>query len=68
MAQSIMQLPDDFKTAHAAVDRRGLVGFRNVLGHDDLGVSEPRVWEIVPQDLPALKRAFEAMRHDLDTA
>ena len=67
MAQSVMQLPDDLKAAHAEVDWRGLIGFRNVLVHDYLGVSVPRVWEIVQRDLPALKFALEAMRRDLET-
>ena len=68
MAQSIMQLPDAFKTTHAEVEWRGLVGFRNVLVHDYLGVSVPRVWEIVQRDLPTLKFALEAMRRDLEDA
>jgi uncharacterized protein with HEPN domain len=42
------------------------VGFRNVLVHDCLGVSVPRVWEIVNSDLPAVKVALEAMRQELD--
>ena len=43
MAQSIMRLPDGLKKAHGEVDWRGLVGFRNVLVHDYLGVSPQRV-------------------------
>ena len=66
MAQSIMQLSDAFKATHEEVDWRGLVGFRNVLVHDYLGVSVPRVWEIVQRDLPAVKLSLEAMRRDLE--
>jgi len=61
-------LPDALKAAHAEVDWRGLVGFRNVLVHDYLGVSVPRVWEIVQRDLPAVKLALEVMRRDLEHA
>lgn len=66
MAQSIMQLPDPLKANHGDVDWRSLVGFRNVLVHDYLGVSVPRIWEIVQRDLPAVKVALEAMRRELD--
>ena len=68
MAQSIMQLPDALKATHPDVDWRGLVGFRNVLVHDYLGVSVVRIWEIVQRDLPAVKRVVEAMRRELEKA
>ena len=66
MAHSIMRLPDPLKNGHAEVDWRGLVGFRNVLVHDYLGVSLQRVWDIVQRDLPALRRALEAMHRELE--
>jgi len=66
MAQSIMQLPDPLKASHREVDWRSLVGFRNVLVHDYLGVSVLRIWEIVQRDLPAVKVALEAMRRELE--
>ena len=66
MAQSIMRLPDALKVGRAEVDWRGLLGFRNVLVHDYLGVSVHRVWEIVRRDLPALKSALEAMRREIN--
>jgi uncharacterized protein with HEPN domain len=66
MAQSIMQLPDVFKTTQPEVDWRNLVGFRNVLVHDYLGVSVPRVWGIAKKDIPVVKLALEAMRRELE--
>jgi uncharacterized protein with HEPN domain len=66
MAQSIMLLPESLKAAHPDVDWRGLVGFRNVLVHDYLGVSVLRIWEIVQSDLPAVKDAVEAMRREIE--
>jgi uncharacterized protein with HEPN domain len=36
--------------------------------HDYLGVSVPRVWDIVQSDLPAVKVALEAMRRELEDA
>jgi uncharacterized protein with HEPN domain len=68
MAQSIMRLPDALKATHPEVDWRGLAGFRNVLVHDYLGVSVPRVWEVVKRDLPAVKLALEAMRREIEGA
>lgn len=44
------------------VDWKSIVGLRNVLVHDYLGVSATRVWEIVARDLPALKVSILAIR------
>ena len=68
MAQSVKRLPDALKLSHTEVDWRSLVGFRNVLVHDYLGVNVSRVWEIVQSDLPPVKRALEEMRRALETA
>jgi uncharacterized protein with HEPN domain len=68
MAQSIIQLPDALKAGHPEVDWRSLVGFRNILVHDYLGVSVPRVWDIVQSDLPAVRSALESMRRELESA
>lgn len=38
------------------MDWRGIVGFRNVLVHDYLGVDLNRVWRVVERDLPELEQ------------
>ena len=70
------QPPNDGSVHHAIARRvqgdpgggrlAGFGWFRNVLVHDYLGVSVPRVWEIVQRDLPAVKIALEVMRRDLE--
>lgn len=35
---------------------RGIVGFRNVLVHDYLGVDLERVWRVVEGDVPVLEQ------------
>ena len=58
MAVSTQRLSDDLKTAHSEVDWYKISGFRNVLVHDYLGVDLERVWLIIENDLPGLKRAI----------
>ena len=62
LGQSVLKLSEPFKSSHPEVDWQSIVGLRNVLVHDYLGVSVTRVWEIVEQDLPALKAKVLAVQ------
>ena len=61
LAESTKNLPEDVKASHPETDWRKIVGFRNVLVHDYLGVDIERVWLIVEKDLPGLRQTIEAM-------
>ena len=65
LAQSTQRLSDTIKLAHPEVDWRGIVGVRNILVHDYLGVNLARVWRIVEQELPHLKSRIEALLEEL---
>ena len=62
LGQSVLKLSEPFKSSHPEVDWKSIVGLRNVLVHDYLGVSVTRVWEIVEQDLPVLKAKVLAVQ------
>ena len=55
LGQSVLKLSDALKASHPEVDWKSIVGFRNVLVHDYLGISVARVWEIVERDVPDLQ-------------
>ncbi len=59
IGQSIGRLSNPLKTAHPEIDWRGIIGFRNVLVHDYLGINLDRVWEIVEGGLPHLKQSLQ---------
>lgn len=61
IGQSVLQLSDALKIAHPEVDWKNIVGLRNVLVHDYLGVNVARIWEIIGHDLPVLKDKIDAM-------
>jgi len=67
IGQSVARLPDELKASHPEIDWRGIVGLRNVLVHDYLGVNIVRVWETVERDIPALRRTVDAMLHEMGT-
>ena len=62
LGQSALKLSDALKSAHPEVDWKSIVGLRNVLVHDYLGVNVTRIWEIVERDLPDLKAKASALR------
>ena len=61
LGQSVSRLSDALRAAHPEVDWRGIIGFRNVLVHDYLGINLTRVWEIVENELPGLREKVTAI-------
>ena len=68
LGQSALKLSDAMKSAHAKADWKGIVGLRNVLVHDYLGVNVARIWEIIERDLPDLKQQISAIQASLPPA
>ena len=68
LGQSALKLSDALKSAHSEVDWKSIVGLRNVLVHDYLGVNVTRIWEIVERDLPDLKKKVTAIQGSLPPA
>ncbi len=65
LAESSQRLSDALKAKHLDIDWRSLSGFRNVLVHEYFGIRLERVWQIVEEDLPELKRQVEKIRGEL---
>ena len=62
LGQSVLKLSEALQSSHPEVDWKSIIGLRNVLVHDYLGVSITRIWEIVERDLPDLKVKVTAIR------
>lgn len=59
MAESSQRLSSETRSACEQIDWRGIAGFRNILVHDYLGgIDLTLVWQVIDQELPALKKAF----------
>ena len=65
LGQSVLKLSEGLKSAHPEVDWKSIMGLRNVLVHDYLGVNVTRIWEIVEQDLPDFKAKIAVIQHSL---
>jgi len=61
MAESTQRLSDRAKRSRPEIEWYRIAGFRNVLAHGYLGVDAERVWNIIQQELSALKKAVTDM-------
>ena len=61
MAESTQRLSDHLKDEHNEIDWYKIAGFRNVLVHDYLGMDVQRVWNIIENEIPALREAIRKM-------
>ena len=67
IGESVQMLSEETKRSYPQVDWRGIVGFRNVIVHQYLGVTLDLVWEVVEKDLPLLKLQVATIVDDLET-
>lgn len=68
LGESAGRISVEARTRNADVDWRGIIGLRNVIVHDYLGITLIRVWEVVEHDLSILKDQVESMLSDLETS
>jgi len=57
IGEATKRLSDDVRSGRPDVSWREVAGFRDVLIHDYLGVDLNQVWNIIQNDMPALKDA-----------
>ena len=61
IGQSVGRLSATLREAHPEVNWRSIIGLRNVLVHDYLGINLERIWDIIARDVPDLQRTVEAI-------
>ena len=55
------KLPEEFRGKYPEVPWRSIIGLRNVLIHDYLGVDIKAVWGNLKQELPLLKEQMQSI-------
>jgi uncharacterized protein with HEPN domain len=56
IGEAIKNVPEDIKAANPLIPWKKIAGLRDVLIHSYSGVNLERVWKIVEDDLPKLKK------------
>jgi uncharacterized protein with HEPN domain len=65
-SEASRHIPPELKARHKDIAWRAVAGLGNVLRHDYPRVTDPRVWQIVTDNLPPLKVAVEAMLREAE--
>ncbi len=55
MGNAAVDLSDGFRSSHPEIEWSDIIGFRNVIVHDYLGVDLPTVWSIIDQEVKPLR-------------
>jgi len=61
IGQACRGVSDQFAASHAEIPWVKIIGMRNILVHHYFGIDLQAVWTVCEQDLPALKRAIDAI-------
>ena len=61
IGQSVGRLSTVLREAYPKTNWRSIIGLRNVLVHDYLGISLERIWDIIEHDVPDLQRTVESI-------
>jgi uncharacterized protein with HEPN domain len=64
IGEASSKLPKEFKESYQDVPWKSIIGLRNVLIHDYLGVDIFAVWGNLKRDLPTLKGQMESILKD----
>ena len=57
VGEAARRLSDDYRDARPDVQGRAIIGLRNRLAHDYLGIDMTIIWEVATADLPRLRDA-----------
>jgi len=66
MGEATKNLSDEFKFTYSDVPWRKIAGFRDVLSHNYVSLDLKVVWEIIQDELPALRLKIEAIAQNLE--
>ena len=58
IGEAAKRIPDTYRLANPTIPWRSLAAFRDVVIHQYEGVSLPRIWQVIENDLPDLKRTI----------
>jgi len=59
IGEAAKYIPEKFKSKYSNLPLKEMVGMRNILIHDYLGIDYDFVWQTIKEDLPSAKEVIE---------
>lgn len=66
IADATKYIPANQKAKYPDIEWSAIIGFRNILAHDYMGISVRAIKDIIEDELPGLKAAIVNIMKDLD--
>ena len=66
IGESVKNISESLKNKYPEVRWKGLAGFRDILTHAYFGIISERIWEIIKEDIPVLKKQILKIRKDIE--
>ena len=61
IGEAIKNIPDEFRAQHHDIPWHDIAGMRDKLIHEYSGIKLGRVWDVIENDLPVLKKQVELL-------
>jgi uncharacterized protein with HEPN domain len=65
IGEAANRLPDDFKDKHQTINWFRIIGFRNRIVHDYMGIDHKIVWTIIEKDIDQLAADIENISQNI---
>jgi len=65
IGEATNKMPKDFKEAHPDFPWQKMIGMRNILIHDYLGIDDNDLWNTIKYDVPSLKKQLSELKEKL---
>ncbi len=66
MGEAVKNIPDETKERHKGIPWKEIAGLRDVLTHGYFGVNLKRIWKVVKEDIPDLRKKILEVKREIE--